>query len=77
MKELQPARQLILVVRTEAMEGDVGIFLSYRRADSELVVGPIYDQLILHFSKEKRGRELCRCVFSRLPRLCERLFVWT
>lgn len=36
----------------------MGIFLSYRRADSELVVGPIYDKLILHFPIDRVFRDL-------------------
>lgn len=36
----------------------MAIFLSYRRADSELVVGPIYDRLAAHFSGERVFRDL-------------------
>ncbi len=36
----------------------MGIFLSYRRADSELVVGPIYDRLTSRFSCDRVFRDL-------------------
>jgi hypothetical protein len=34
------------------------IFLSYRRADSELIVGPMYDRLIKQFRKDRVFRDL-------------------
>jgi hypothetical protein len=36
----------------------MSIFLSYRRLDSELVVGPMYDRLVAHFSVERVFRDL-------------------
>ena len=36
----------------------MAIFISYRRVDSELVVGPIYDRLISHFPADRVFRDL-------------------
>jgi hypothetical protein len=43
----------------------MSIFLSYRRADSELVVGPVYDRLVSHFSIDQVFRDLDSLRFGK------------
>jgi hypothetical protein len=54
----QTVKDKIEVVRPPQPENLVGIFLSYRRADSQEVVGRMYDRLIKHFPIDRVFRDL-------------------